>query len=85
VGRFKAAVFAAAGYQRGNWAVLQADLLETALLQPSLEAGTPFGQKFEVPAILHGPSREIAVTVIWLVRHGEDFPRFVTAYPRARR
>jgi len=84
VGRFKAAVFAAAGYRRSRWAVLQADLLETALLQPTIETQTPFGQKFEVPAILHGPHRELAVTVVWLVRRGEDFPRLVTAYPRAR-
>jgi hypothetical protein len=62
VGRFKAAVFVAAGHRRDDWAVLQTDLLETALLQPILEVPTPFGQKFEVPAILHGPRRDLAVT-----------------------
>jgi uncharacterized protein DUF6883 len=84
VGRFKAAVFASAGYDRDRWTVLQADLLETALLEPTVEAGTAFGQKFEVLAILRGARRELAVTVIWLVRRGEDFPRLVTAYPRSR-
>lgn len=84
VGRFKAAVFAAAGYRRNEWPVLQADLLETALFESDVETSTAFGQKFEVSAILHGPRRELPITVIWFMRHGEDFPRLVTAYPRAR-
>jgi len=85
VGRFKAAVFASIGYRREDWAILQADLLATARLEAVLQAQTPFGQKFEVPAILRGPSGcELAVVVIWLVRRGEDFPRLVTAYPRVR-
>ena len=43
VGRFKAAVFASAGYQRDNWEILQVDLLETALLEPAVEVQTAFG------------------------------------------
>jgi hypothetical protein len=81
--RFKAAVFASAGYQRNQWQHLQADLRDTALLEPAAETQTAFGQKFEVPAILRGARRELAVTVIWLIRRGEDFPRLVTAYPRS--
>jgi hypothetical protein len=85
VGRFKAAVFAAAGYRRDDWPALQADLLRTAGVEAVLQAQTPFGQKYEVSAILRGPAgRELAVKVIWLVRRGEEFPRLVTAYPRAK-
>lgn len=85
VGRFKAVVFHQAGYQRSEWPVLQADLAATARLDARLEAQTPFGQKFEILAILRGPAgRDLAVVVVWLVRRGEDFPRLVTVYPRSR-
>ena len=41
-----------------------------------------FGQKYEVNGILRGPSgREARVTTVWIVKNGEDFPRFVTVYP----
>jgi len=85
VGRFKATVFNAVGYQRDAWEVLQADLIQTARLDAAVEAQTPFGHKYAIRTILHGPSRsELAVVVIWLVRRGEDFPRLVTVYPRTR-
>ena len=79
VGRFKA------GYQREAWAVLQADLLATARLEARAVEPSPFGQKFEVAAMLQGPGgRPLAVRVVWLVRRGEAFPRLITAYPRAQ-
>ena len=41
-----------------------------------------FGNKYEVPAIRTGPSgRSAAVLTVWIVRHGEDRPRLVTAMP----
>jgi len=74
VGRFKAAVFMAAGYRRDAWEALQADLLATARLDAQVEAQTPFGQMYSVAAILRGPGRrDLAVLAIWLVRRGEDF------------
>jgi len=85
IGRFKAAAFASAGYRRDDWPILRTDLLATARLEAALQAQTPFGQTYEIPAILRGPAgRELAVTVIWVVRRGEDFARLVTAYPRTR-
>jgi hypothetical protein len=84
VGRFKAAVFGAAGYRQDNWHLLRGDLLATAFLDDSIQTETAFGQKFEVRAILRGARRDLAVTVVWLIRRGENFPRLVTAYPRAR-
>ena len=85
VGRFKAAVFAAAGYERADWPRLQADLQATARLEAEAMEPTPFGQKYAVAAMLQAPRRpDFAVRVIWLVRRGEAFPRLVTAYPRAR-
>ena len=85
VGRFKAVIFQNAGYRRADWQILQADLAATANLDAQLEAATPFGQKYEVLAMLRGPAgRDLAVVVVWLVRRGEDFPRLVTVYPRRR-
>jgi hypothetical protein len=85
VGRFKAVFFGALGYTRDQWQQLQQDLLElsrsgTAVVgQPS-----PFGQKYEVRGTLEGPSGRLAkVVTVWIVLLGEDFPRFVTAYPGA--
>ena len=51
-----------------------------------VRGGRVHGRTYEVPAILTGPAgRQIAVLTVWLVRRSEDFPRFITAYPRARR
>lgn len=62
IGRFKAAVFVAAGYRRDEWPILQAHLLDTVRLDAVLVASSPFGQKFEVLAILRGVGRrELAV------------------------
>lgn len=84
VGRFKATVFAALGYTQENWETLRDDILVIARTggaapgQPSA-----FGQKVEVNGILVGPSgRSGEFTTVWLLRTGEDFPRFVTAIPR---
>jgi hypothetical protein len=43
---------------------------------------TQYGQQYAIRATLVGPSGSSAdVTSVWIVRTGEDFPRFVTAYP----
>jgi len=83
VGRFKAAFFNALGYTDVNWPVLQNDLLAIA----GSDAATPgqtseFGEKYEIHATLVGPSgRSATVVTAWIVRTGEDFPRFITAFP----
>ena len=34
---------------------------------------------------MQGPSGRIAqIVVVWIILSGEDFPRFVTAYPGAK-
>ena len=84
VGRFKAAVFAALGYTQENWERLRDDLLAVASSGTASPAPpSQFGQKFEVGVTLVGPSgRSGEFTTVWLMRTGEDFPRFVTAFPR---
>jgi len=44
-----------------------------------------YGQKYEVRGRIEGPDGKGAVLVaVWIVLCGEDFPRFVTAFPGAR-
>ena len=83
VGRFKAAFFLALGYSPDGWRQLEADLRSQHLSQGAvLEERTQYGQKYAIRATLVGPSGSSAdVTSVWIVRTGEDFPRFVTAYP----
>ncbi len=83
VGRFKAAFFLALGYSPGDWRRLEADLRSQHLPKDATaEDRTSYGQKYSIRATLVGPSGNSAdVLSIWFVRRGEDFPRFVTAYP----
>lgn len=87
IGRFKAIVFEAAGYDRDAWEVLQADLLAVAGISGAiLKETTLHGQTFKLPAILTGPAgRDLPVITVWQVRRGEDFPRLITVYPGGRR
>lgn len=83
VGRFKAIFFWALGYSAEAWPRLEADLRNQHLPQDAtLGDQTRYGQKYEIRATLVGPSgRSAEVVSAWIVRWGEDFPRFVTAYP----
>ncbi len=86
VGQFKAVVFETAGYRRDVWDVLQAHLQAVALLDGArLKAATPYGQLFELRAILEGPLRNLSVITVWFVPKNEDVPRLVTVYPRGRK
>lgn len=58
-----------------------------ALCFAQLDSTTPgrftrYGNRYEVRGILKGPSgRTASLQTVWIVRHGEDFPRFITAFP----
>jgi hypothetical protein len=44
-----------------------------------------YGQKYEVRGTIEGPTRRSATLVaVWIVLHGEEVRRFVTAYPGNR-
>lgn len=83
VGRFKAPFFESLGYSAQEWSRLEADLRAQHLPQEAtLANATVYGQKYEIRATLVGPAnRAAAVVSIWIVRTGQDVPRFVTAYP----
>ena len=76
-------VLSGLGYSPEDWRRLEADLPSR---HPSKDAtpeeGTSYGQKYAIRATLVGPSGQSAdVVSVWVVRRGEEFPRFVTAYP----
>jgi hypothetical protein len=81
-GRSKAIFLARLGYTRERWSILEADL-RSHILSLAAEETTPskFGRKFTIRGPLQGPSGEAVLTSIWIIRHGEEVPRFVTAYP----
>ena len=87
IGRFKAAFFLTLGHERKSWKRLEADLLSCARVgEAEVAEATPYGQKYRVRAILKGPSGATAEIVsVWIVLHGEGFPRFITAFPGGAR
>lgn len=83
IGRFKAAFFLALGYSPENWEQFEADLRGQHLPHDATaEEPTAYGQKYVIRATLVGPAgRPAEVVSVWVIRRGENFPRFVTAYP----
>jgi hypothetical protein len=85
LGSAKARFFAQLGFERRNWTVLQDELYRFAAKEAQLGGATRFGQKYVVPGTIQGPTRRVGrLVVVWIVLNGEDFPRFVTAYPGAK-
>lgn len=83
VGRFKAPFFESLGYSAEEWSRLEADSRAQHLPREATSAdATRYGQQDEIRASLVGPAnRSAGVVSVWIVRTGENVPRFVTAYP----
>lgn len=82
IGRFKSIFFNDLGYFSDNWKTLHDDLKGFLHLDATLKEQTEYGSKYEIRGGITGPSGKSAMLVTaWMVRAGEDFPRFVTAYP----
>lgn len=82
IGRFKSMVFHDLGYSSDSWHTLHNDLKGFLHLDATLKEQTEYGSKYEIRGSITGPTGKSATLVTaWIVRAGEDFPRFVTAYP----
>ena len=82
IGRAKARFFGRLGFRRDRWRDLRDALL--ALAQAGSASRTSvgvFGQKYVVRGTIQGPAGQAVVVTVWIVLRGEDFPRFLTAYP----
>ena len=85
VGSAKAKFFVQLGFEPENWPILRDALGRFATGDAQLGAATSFGQKYTVSGTIQGPlGRSAQVVVVWIVLHGEDYPRFVTAFPGPR-
>ena len=82
-GRHKAVFFGQLGFSQERWQELASALrahVERHEVGKAQES--PFGMRYAVDGDLSTPSgRVVRVRTVWYVERGEDFPRFVTAYP----
>jgi hypothetical protein len=83
VGRFKAAFFAALGYETDTWQDLDRALRAAAdQAEAELDERTPYGQKYRIRSILEGPAgRSAEIVSVWIILHDETTPRLVTVMP----
>ncbi len=83
VGRFKARVFASAGFTDST---ADAFVWEIRRLASSGEVSetedTPFGRKYTVIGMLTGPVGVVQVVTVWLEETGRAGVRLVTVQPR---
>ena len=83
VGRFKARVLAAVGFDSRGVTDFIGELRRIAAVgEVSETVETPFGQKYLVPGDLKGPLGTVAVLTVWFREHGEERARLVTVRPR---
>ncbi|HEY8670303.1 MAG TPA: hypothetical protein VIL63_05665 [Terriglobales bacterium] len=79
----KAAFFLALGFAREDWNALAIAFRELAqTTQVSAQLESTHGQKYTVDGRIQSPGgRSSVVRTIWIIDHGENIPRLVTAYP----
>jgi len=83
VGRFKARVFAALGFDEGTAEAFVEEVRRIAA-EGELVAieDTEFGRKYTVLGELDGPKGTAWVSTIWIQRRGQAHVRLVTVRPR---
>ena len=86
VGRSKARFFFSLGYRPDEWALLEKEIRSLVRAGDAVETDrTAYGQKYEVQGFIEGPAgRSAHIVTVWILLHGEDAPRFVTAHPGDR-
>jgi hypothetical protein len=82
VGKFKAIFFQSLGYREDDWETLKRDLRKLLARDAQFKERTEYGQKYEVRGTLSGPAGKTAeIITVWIILNGEEYPRFITAYP----
>jgi hypothetical protein len=83
VGRFKARVFASAGFTDSTAAAFVSEVRRLASSgKVSDTEDTPFGRKYTVTGALTGPVGVVQVATVWLEEPGRAGVRLVTVQPR---
>ena len=69
-------------YRQAEWQLLERDLRELVSGEALEVDEIEYGVKYEIRGTITGPEgRSGAIVTAWIVLNGEDFPRFVSAYP----
>jgi len=83
VGRFKARVFAALGFEPSTTDAFIAELRRVAAEgEVATVVETGFGQKYTVPGDLRGPLGTAPVVTVWFLEPSQERVRLVTVRPR---
>ena len=83
VGRFKAKVFGALGFDVSNVVAFVAELRRIAATgEVSDVEDIEFGRKYTVPGDLKGPAGTAQVLTVWIQETGQEDVRLVTVRPR---
>ena len=85
-GKHKARVFrAACGMAANDAEWMRQQLLEAAMRNEANQTSqSAHGRRYVVECMLEGSAGEAHIVTAWIVRDGEDFPRFVSAYVVSR-
>lgn len=82
-GASKAKVLGHAGFDATHPQELELALRNEHLSSDArLGKSSPFGTKYEASGPLTGPRGSVMVTSVWMIRHGESFPRLITLIPK---
>ena len=83
VGRFKARVFGAVGFDDTKVDAFIAELRRIAAVGEVAEVeDIEFGRKYTVPGDLKGPAGSVQVLTVWIQEPGQGDVRLVTVRPR---
>ena len=82
VGRFKARIFHAVGYDTSNAQLLEQALINIAHKEEVAETNsTPYGTIYVIDGTLQTPSGDsLQMRTVWIISTGESSPRLVTCY-----
>ena len=84
----KAEFFRACGFRLEAWETLARRLRDHAAAHPVSEGPMrdAYGDIYTVEGSLRtlaGEQTDLPVRSVWIIEHGKDFPRLVTAYPHS--
>ncbi len=83
VGKSKAKLLRAVGFNETNWERLERGLLEIAFSEEvKLVERSPHGTKYKIEGSLAAPNGSfVELRTVWIIDSGQERPRFVTAHP----
>lgn len=83
VGKPKAHFFKGMGFTLENVDLLRQGLLEVGRSGDAREVPSLHGVKYVVDGRISAPigERDARIRTVWIIEHGREVPRFVTAYP----